>query len=286
MNNIPFFILGNPRSGTTLFRLMLNSHPSIVVPPESGFMQWWYNKYGNTTKLDFDNIVFIEKLVKDILSSKKIEEWSLTTNDLIDIIPDNRPKNYAEFCVLVYKLYGISKGKKDFIIGDKNNYYINHLDVLNKIYPQAKYIHLVRDGRDVASSYLNLNKIDSKSVYKPNLPVDIEDIANEWKNNVDAIDSFIKQKSSLKVKYESLITKPEETLRIVTDFLQIDYSHEMLNYYNKDNFDEPNSTIDWKKKTMKKVDSSNLNKYKKVLSIEQINKFNNIAATTLKRNEY
>ena len=47
-----FFILGNPRSGTTLLRLMLNSHPKLGVPPECGMIQWWNEKYKNKNLQD------------------------------------------------------------------------------------------------------------------------------------------------------------------------------------------------------------------------------------------
>jgi hypothetical protein len=45
VNKKQVFIIGNPRSGTSLLRIMLNSHSSMVVPPECGFIQWWYQKY-------------------------------------------------------------------------------------------------------------------------------------------------------------------------------------------------------------------------------------------------
>ncbi|MGB0789818.1 MAG: sulfotransferase, partial [Marinirhabdus sp.] len=70
------FILGNPRSGTSLLRLMLNQHSSIVAPPESGFSLWWLHKYGNWCKAD-NAPQKINGFIDDVLSSRKIETWHL-----------------------------------------------------------------------------------------------------------------------------------------------------------------------------------------------------------------
>lgn len=277
----PFFILGNPRSGTSLFRLMLNSHPHIIVPPESGFLQWWFDKYQNLSLQDIENYKFVKELVRDILSSKKIESWNINFDEIIKEINTEKPKNYGDFCILVYKVYGKRNGKKKFLIGDKNNYYINHLETLNIIYPNAKYIHLIRDGRDVACSYKNIHNIKSDSIYKPKLPREIDEIAREWKNNIQRIEDFILTKEHIRISYEDLVTNTEKTLILVTDFLEIKYSRNMLEYYLDKNYDEPTSTVDWKSKTKQKVDAGNTGKYKKIFSPKQIIIFTKIAGKVL-----
>lgn len=282
----PFFILGNPRSGTTLLRLMLNSHSRIIVPPESGFMQWWHSKYQGVSEEDLMNGSILNSIIKDVLSSKKIESWGIEFNDLYDITIENKPKNYAEFCLSVYGLYGRKQNKIDAFIGDKNNYYIHHLDTIGKIYPNAKYIHLVRDGRDVACSYIDIDKLVTTSIYKPILSQNVDDIAIEWKNNINKIDKFLSDKDSINLRYEDLITKSESTLIYVSDFLGVKYSNKMLNYYQEIFYDEPKSTFDWKTKTKQKIDSANLNKYSIVFTKEQLVSFNQIAGSELKEYGY
>ena len=284
--NEPFFILGNPRSGTSLLRLMLNSHPNIVVPPESGFLQWWYEKHKAITKEEFLDENFISEFVRDILSSKKIEDWELQYDSLITLINKNKPSNYADICSLVYYLYGRNHNKKDFIIGDKNNYYISHTETINTIYPNAKYVHLIRDGRDVACSYIKVGELKTQSKYKPILPTDIDKIAKEWSSNIKMIDKFIKKVPSIKIRYEDLILFPETTLKTITQFLSIDYSNKMLNFYLDKNNDEPTSTIDWKLKTKQPIDKTNLDKYKQILTKEEISIFKSIAGSILKQNGY
>ena len=275
-----FFILGNPRSGTTLLRLILNNHSLIGVPPESGFLQWWYKKYYNWSENDTNNDTKVNLFLDDILSSKKIEDWQLNKDKLKTFILSKNPKNYKELITSIYKFYTNNK----LLIGDKNNYYINYLDELNLICPNVKYIHLVRDGRDVACSYKNINKLNPNLKYLPKVSSDIVAIASEWNNNITKIVNFIENHDSITIRYEDLISQPIDTLKKIGDFLHVEYEEEMLNYY-QDN-DEPLSTLHWKGKTQETIDGKNKKKYLSLLSSEEINKFNEIAYNTLKKFEY
>lgn len=280
-----FFILGNPRSGTSLFRLMLNSHPNMIVPPESGFLQWWYNKYKDWNIDNSRDEKKVEKYVNDVLTSKKIEDWNLDQVGIIKEIIDNKPKNYGELSSIIYFCYNKSKLEIQ-LIGDKNNYYIHHLKLINSIYPKAKYIHLIRDGRDVACSYKKMNSMKSKSVYKPNLPFDLKEIAIEWNNNITKIDEFVKNKEHLIIKYEDLISNTESVLGMVCNFLGVKYAKTMLNFYEPNLNDEPKSTQDWKMKTFEPVDRKNKNKYLKLLNKKEIDDFNKISDKIFKKYGY
>lgn len=281
----PFFIIGNPRSGTSLFRLMLNSHEHLLVPPECGFLQWWHSKYQNWSADNSKSYDDISTYVNDLLTSKKIDDWNLEKKDLVDRIIKARPNTYGELSLIVYLSY--NKSSKSILkIGDKNNYYIDHLATLDGIYPEAKYVHIVRDGRDVACSYLALNKLKSDSKYKPNLSSTIGAIASDWNSNLNRIITHLEHRDHLTIKYEDLIINTKHTLKQVSDFLQVDYSDQMLNYYKHDHNDEPKSTLDWKTKTLEPPDKTNLNKFHTLLTAEQIRVFNELNRDLLDKFNY
>lgn len=285
-SKIPFFILGNPRSGTSLLRLMLNSHPNIVVPPESGFLQWWYEKYKYWSVENSKDNFLVGKYVADILSSKKIEDWNLNFEKIINLILKVKPSNYGELSSLIYLSYNSSESLEEIMVGDKNNYFIHHLPVINEIYPNTKYIHLIRDGRDVACSYQKLKSIKTKSRYKPNLAYEIKDIAYEWRSNVNKIDTFLLNKEHLKINYENLLENTEETLLKLCDFLGVPYHLKMNDFYKPKINDEPNSTIDWKMKTLEPIDINNKSKYLDILSTHDISQFNIICEKQIIENGY
>ncbi|MEP7169701.1 MAG: sulfotransferase, partial [Bacteroidota bacterium] len=203
-----------------------------------------------------------------------------------------KPDKYADLCGIVCMTFAQSKNK--FAVqrwGDKNNYYIQKYGKLHSIFPDAKFILIIRDGRDVACSYKNVNRLETASRYKPDLPDKIEDIANKWLTNNQNILNFfdlLPQHQKHILKYENLIIETESELKSICKFLEIDFSNEMLNYYlhNRENQDEPAELIDWKKKTMEKPDAANSGKYKNELLPEEIKSFNSIAGTLLKQFNY
>ena len=284
------FIIGNPRSGTSLFRLMLNAHPKVISPPECGFLHWWFAKYKDWNDLS-NTSNQIDIFINDLKSSKKITNWYLDFEKLKQRIIDIKPQDYATLGEIIYLLFAEQKDKNPILIADKNNYYINHLNDLNEIWPTAKYILVVRDGRDVACSYINMEKLVTDSPYKPILSTDISTIAREWVANnkkcIDFINSLNSTRSFI-VRYEDIVTNPKLFLTKVCNFLGIDFDKEMLTYYikNIELQDEPISTLDWKLKTLESPDKNNIGKHKKELSEANCNEFNAIATSLLQKFNY
>ncbi|WNB16857.1 sulfotransferase family protein [Marivirga arenosa] len=281
-----FFILGNPRSGTSLFRLMLNMHPNIVVPPESGFLHWWSTKYNNWSQSD--NTSRIDEYLEDLMSSKKFETWGVDKKKLKYYLISNRPKNYLELTSLVYLFYKGDERVK--LVGDKNNYYVSHINDLLKIWPDAFFLHIVRDVRDVYSSYKDLNELQTTSAYKPELSTNPEDVVKEWlanNENIESLSSSFPDRYYL-IKYEDIISDPLKTLSALCDFLGIKFSDEMLNYHLKEGkkFIEPEGTLDWKKKTRDKLDTNNIGRYKRSLSGSVINLIEELSMQKLKAYGY
>lgn len=277
------FIIGNPRSGTSLFRMMISSHSSVIVPPECGFIQWWYSDYKDWTVELSKCETAIKQFILDLKSSKKIETWNLDYNALENLIKIKQPKSYKELTSLVILQYGYQQGKSPTVLGDKNNYYINHLQTLNTIYADAKYLIIVRDPRDVTCSYLNVNSLETQSKYKPQFPDSISDIAKDWVENNLKILQFLKSVNTENytlVRYEDLLLKPQDELQKCTKVLNLQFEDQMLNYYK--NKMEPSALLDWKKKTNEQIDTSNINKYLDQLSSSDISEIKAISGDLMK----
>ncbi|WXG52261.1 MAG: sulfotransferase [Candidatus Sedimenticola sp. (ex Thyasira tokunagai)] len=121
---------------------------------------------------------------------QKIDTWNLCKHDVSKKIYSLQPENYAELCAAIYSAYADKAGKGYEYWGDKNNYYLNHLNELINVYPNAKFLHIVRDGRDIACSYREVMTNKSTSPYAPELETQIQDIAHIWKNDITKIDDF------------------------------------------------------------------------------------------------
>lgn len=277
----PFFILGNPRSGTSLLRLMLNSHPEITVPPECGFLLWLSEKY---VSLENYNEKIYSQFVDDLFKTRKIETWGMQKNDLLKLINKEKPKSYTDMAALVYSHYAQKKGKNNLIYGDKNNYYINETTKIKKLYPQSKSIFIVRDGRDVAASYLSIAKKNIDSKYKPKLSSSIPEIALQWKKSTLNANKQLDNPASCIIRYEDLVRDPATTLEKACKHIGSSYTKEMLNFHLKN--DEPTEFLQWKEKTKNPIDSTSISKYKKELTKEQVTSFESYAYEALKAFHY
>lgn len=259
MKKDPIFILANPRAGSSAFRLILNSTSTSVFPPECGFIQWLYPTYKEWS------VDSISQFTEDVINSKKMEGWNLNYELLLKFIEKNKPNSYGEACALVYKFYGMNQNKEVDIWGDKNNYYIHHLDTISEIYPNAKYIWLRRNPMDICASYLKINDLPNDIQYKPNVSNNIDEIFNEIIKNSETIIHFldnINTDNKIIINFEDVLLQDTQKLNELSKFTSIDIDSAISNFNKNKYFDEPEITMAWKSKTKTELDSSYVNSYK------------------------
>ena len=211
------------------------------------------------------SLLDVRDFVRDVLASRKIEMWDLEPQWPHRLHGKGRGASYGRLCEEVYRHWARAQGKVINAVVDKNNYYVHHIEPIMNVWPDAKVLHLIRDGRDVACSYKALQVLETTSPYKPDLPTDIQAIAEEWRYNNERIAACASLGAGryLAVRYEDLLRDPENVLGEVCEFLGVDYDLEMLNYQHHN--DEPELTSDWKRKTFEPLDVSNIGKYKIVM---------------------
>lgn len=287
----PLFIIGNPRSGTSLLRLLLTCNSQILIPPECGFIIWLHKKYANWRVYDNNDLSRINEFLNDLLKCRKFDTWFLPRAIIEDQIITCQPASYAELCSTVYLAFGTGIGKIFSIWGDKNNYYLNHLDELFVMYKNARFLHIVRDGRDVACSYREVMSEKSISPYAPIFETNISDIALEWSCNVMKVDSFmsrIPSNATMTVKYEHLVSEPLSAIKNICKWLTIPFEQDMLNFYhqNRDRRLEPDLTMDWKRRTLQPIGAETVKRHVSLLSSDDHNKFLNVAMVALRRFSY
>ena len=225
-NNISFlpgiaFIVGMGRSGTTLLTSMLNMNPEIISTPENEFILFSYHPY---VFKNFNN----PKVVKSFIAifnynfNNVITIWKPKSIDK-DVLK-LKIKSYANMCKLVYLNYPLSHKEKSAVkwVIDKNPSYSLQINKLNKVFPDAKYIVIVRDYRD---------NIVSRNKYS-DTPVSIYNLAAAWNYFYDKIYESIAQNnlSYHLVRYEDLVSFPTETLQKICNYLNVTFTEEMLKF--------------------------------------------------------
>lgn len=287
----PVFVLGNPRSGTSLLRLMLTSHTEIVIPPEAGFMCWFQEKYARFSPADWRDPSNIALFCSDVVGSKKFDTWNLAREELIASLTSCGPETYAEACECVYKAF-VQKTKPSATLwGDKNNFHCGRVHVLRSLFPNAWFLHIVRDPRDVACSYRDVMNLASQSPYRPNLPVDFEHIAQQWIENVSSVRKTFAQMPAWQrcvIRYEDLVNSPGESLMGVCKWLRLEFEAAMLRFNEKNKAEglEPETTLDWKRRTLDPPTASRVARYVRDLTIEERVGIETAAGDEMKRCGY
>lgn len=141
----PFFIVASARSGTTFLRLTLNAHSKVAVPPESRFI----------TELYKSDHVDVPTFLAALENHKRFKIWDLSIDLVRDEMGTAGKVPYADAISAAYRAYARSRGKS--LWGDKTPRYIEHIPFLAKLFPDSRFIHLVRDGRNVALSYAHVD---------------------------------------------------------------------------------------------------------------------------------
>lgn len=279
-----FFILGSPRSGTSLFRSLLNSHPELVVPPECGFALWLRKDWEDA---DWSSREVRHAFAAAVQQCKKFETWRIPTADLSVVLDSRGITGYADAVSCIYEAYGHKRGKRIRSWGDKNNYYVKHAVELREAFPGARFIHIVRDVRDVACSYRELVARDIASKYRPELPGDPVAIAEEWvMDNERLISVFENADVYQRIRYEDVVNDLEPTIRGVLADLGLDDRSAISSEMHLGNMDEPAEFLQWKQKLSGPVDPSSVGRYQKDLSVEERQAIEAVSLPTLRKLGY
>lgn len=244
-NKPPIFIGGAGRSGTTLLRVILDSHSQIACGPElkvsTTIAATWYN---------------FQTKFKQVLN-----EYYLDENDINKI--------FADMIKSLLEKYRQKENKPRIAEKSPNNVMI--FSHLHNIFPESPLIHVVRDGRDVITSLLTMDWIDPNGN-----PVaytkDIKLAAQYWHDTVRTGINFKNYSESNsnsyhQLKYEDLVKAPEETLRTLFNFLDESFEDQVLSFHEKNRNLANESSAS---QVNKKLYSSSMGRWKRDLSKEQI----------------
>jgi len=203
----PFFIVGCPRSGTTLLQVLIDSHADIAIPPESflfdRFGRLW-SRYGDLARPKARLA-----LATDLLADERIRDWSLAATPE-QLVAAAREPGAAGLVDALFRLYAEPRGKRRW--GDKTPQHALCLPALLALFPKARVIHLVRDGRDVAESTARI----------PIGPSSMLAIARRWNRYMTVLREAatrLPPDQFLEIRFEALVRDPAAARRQVLAFI-------------------------------------------------------------------
>lgn len=260
---MPIFVGGCSRSGTTLLGAMLGSHSKCLCTPESQFKSDILGDIQDNAGID------AEQIFNKIEGSWRYTIWDLE-RESVELEGND---SYADLIMSIVKTYGKKVGKPDADIWvDHTPENIKYVASLSEIFTNARYIHLVRDGRAVASSIMSLD-------WGPN---SVFMAAHWWASELAAglaAESFLDKDRIMRVRYEDLVLRTEETLTKVCQFIEVEYQHEMV---KAQGFNVPEYTKNQHSLIGDRPDSGRVDDWLKKLSSREIEIFESVTGELLR----
>jgi hypothetical protein len=215
----PVIVLGVRRSGTTLLRVMLDRNPALAVPDESYFVPQLARRHRGTVEA--------ASFVEDLRRLPALAEWGLPADAVAARL---RPgMTTGEAIAAVFEAYAAERGKPRW--GDKTPLYMQHLPLLERLFPEASFVHLIRDGRDAALSFLSVPEGIMTEGW--GYPRDAAGFACQWATEVRtarALGGRVGPGRYLELRYEALVADPAGELRRTCSFAGLEYDEAMLGY--------------------------------------------------------
>jgi hypothetical protein len=204
------------RSGTTLLRLMLDAHPDLAIPPETHFVP-------QLIKTTRKRGVSCEEAHAVVTGHRQWGDFGLDSGALLErycaldqIEPEATVRTFFE-------LYAEREGRPRW--GDKTPNYVKRMKQIDRTIPEARFIHMIRDGRDAALSRF-------KRALKE--PPPMETVAGRWVKKIEGARADGEQLGHyMELQYESLVRDTETELRRVCEFIELPWDPSILRYYER-----------------------------------------------------
>lgn len=229
MGNPEFFIVGCPRSGTTLLERMVNAHPQVGVVHETHFITRFVKK---RIGVDRDGFVTSD-LNSRLLCEPRFARFGVAEVELERLIPAGKKLAYADLISTLFDCFGKREGKS--IVGDKTTgTYLRNLPILHGLFPAARIFHLIRDGREIALSMLSWPKANRAAGRHPmwkTHPLATTALWWRWQVQRARTDgALIGSELYSEIIHDDLIHRPEETCAKICGLLGVAYDDRMLKF--------------------------------------------------------
>jgi len=219
---MPFFIVGSGRSGNTLLRAILETHPELHIPPETYVIGKVINDYKKYSRLPWR--ILLKIILAEFEYYPEFSTFGISLRKLFNDLQESNPKdrNLAYILHNLYIFHAKSVKKKVKRWGDKTPINTFNLDEINSVFPDSLFIHIIRDGRDVVLSYMKSGRYNT-----------IQESADRWLRSVQEVIKFGRhyQEQYIEIKYENLVRSPKKYIQFVCDFLNVEFMDVMLRHH-------------------------------------------------------
>jgi hypothetical protein len=214
----PVIVLGVGRSGTTLLRVMLDRSSELAIPYETFFVPQLAHRHGGHPNLG--------SFLDDLGRLRTLYDWGIKPDDVRPRLREGMTT--SEAIAAIFETYAERQGKPRW--GDKTPLYMQQLPLLARLFADAIWVHLVRDGRDAALSFLELPESFAGKTWAQ--PRTVAQFAARWRTEILAARRLGRNAGGryLELRYEDLVAEPERRLRRICEHASLAWEPGMLDH--------------------------------------------------------
>ena len=266
-------ILGRPRSGTTLIRTLFDAHPNVKIPPEFPVILPLYQKFRNVKDWDEEKILsFVDQIFQNPgFNNRKLDHLKLDretfTSNLLLLAHKGNTQDFLKS--INYYSYSLFLKREIQCVGDKNPIYSIYLKRLLKIFPDARFICIIRDYRD---NYISMKGLKDLNLEAPLLSLQVA----RWRYVVRLFLAYKKKYPArfYILRYEDLVQNHEKVFGELCSFIGIQYDPAVFDFFTKKEESlklYPKELIEkYHQSLMNPINTGRMDRWKKELNDKQV----------------
>jgi hypothetical protein len=270
----PIFIVGSGRCGSTLLRMMLASHSRLSIPPETRFLVPLAKHFSIDRSLTEDEIA---RVLSIITGYDTWPDMKLDAQEFRRRVSKLTKPRVGDIAGMVYRSYMEAEGKPRW--GDKSPIYITIVPELARMFPTSRFIHVVRDGRDVAKSFQATPWRGRR----------LHDSAERWIQALKCQRRWDRAEVCnriLLIHYEDLVLNTESMLRAICRFVGEEFESNMLSWERKVDEQVPERSRIHHTKLKLRIGAEGVSRWKRELSPREIFVCEALMSSLLARHGY
>ena len=260
----PIFIVGANRSGTTLFRLILNRHSEIAIPDELSYFRGPFFRAGKGHwRGDQIRRDQYERFVTRFIRNTAETVHPLDADELLQNLISREHPDLRTPYEFVLSSWAAAHGKECW--GEKTPGNLFHAPVIREMFPDARFVYMVRDPRAGTSS------MQQASIFGEDIVINTLNRLHYMTAGLRLLENTVPEGSRYLLRYEDLITEPEQTLRSICRFLDIEFEPAMLAHHeDAEEFMKARALNDFSKTATSPIDPTRIGSWRKTMSTREI----------------
>ncbi|PWJ43300.1 sulfotransferase family protein [Sediminitomix flava] len=240
------FIVGSPRSGTTLLQSLLASHSQVTSFPETHFFYHLIGTYYKRKEIIGVGTAGCPLELQEYLETRGKQRI------LEERFKSRRYKKAISDFSYVLDQLTLEDGKSIWL--EKTPMHLYYIPVIKKYIPTAKFIHIIRDGKDVVASVkMNTEKYALHWGGERSL----QSCLDRWLYDIELSESYLEEKDHIFIKYEDLVARPNIIIKKICSFMNLSFEEDMLHKYATEAKTVIAANEPWKTKNTGQITSSN-----------------------------